>query len=331
MRILVTGGAGYIGSHTTALLRARGDFVVVLDTMETGFRQAIGDTPLVVGSTHDTKLVTQVLGDHKLEAIIHFAAYKAAGESMENPAKYFENNVMGSFRLIETACQVGVRKLVFSSTAAVYGTPERLPVRETDNLHPENPYGESKRMVEQMLRWFDKCHGFRSAILRYFNAAGAAMDGDNGEDPRFVANLIPLVMKAAVGRAPAVRIFGNDYPTRDGTGIRDYVHVLDLADAHARALDFLERTGRSEIFNLGTGHGASVLEVLECARRVSGREIPSAQVARRAGDPAAVYADHSKATELLHWTPRYGLQEIVETAWRWHHRHPDGFLGQSQN
>lgn len=330
MRILVTGGAGYIGSHTTALLRSRGDFVVVLDSLETGFRQAIGDTPLVVGSTHDSKLVAQVLGDYKLEAIVHFAAYKAAGESMENPAKYFENNVVGSFRLIETACKAGVRKFVFSSTAAVYGTPERLPVRETDDLHPENPYGESKLLVEKMLRWFDACHGLRSAILRYFNAAGAALNGDNGEDPRFVQNLIPLVMKTAVGRGPAVRIFGNDYPTRDGTGIRDYVHVLDLADAHARALDFLDRTDRSDVFNLGTGHGASVMEVLDTARRVSGRGIPAEQVGRRPGDPAAVFADHSKATELLHWSPRYGLQEIVETAWRWHDRHPDGFLGTSQ-
>jgi UDP-glucose 4-epimerase len=330
MRILVTGGAGYIGSHTTALLRARGDYVVVLDSLELGFRQAVGDTPLVVGSTHDTKLVAQVLGDHKLEAIVHFAAYKAAGESMQNPAKYFDNNVAGSLRLIETACAVGVRKFVFSSTAAVYGTPESLPVRETARLHPENPYGESKLMVEQMLRWFDTCHGLRSAILRYFNAAGAALDGENGEDPRFVQNLIPVVMKTALGRGPAVRVFGNDYPTRDGTGIRDYVHVLDLADAHARALDFLERAGRSEVFNLGTGHGASVLEVLECARRVSGCAIPAEQVGRRPGDPAAVYADHGKASELLHWTPRYGLQEIVETSWRWHHGHPDGFLGPQQ-
>ncbi len=330
MRILVTGGAGYIGSHTTAYLRARGDFVVVLDSLELGFRQAVGDTPLVVGSTHDSKLVAQVLGDHKLEAVIHFAAYKAAGESMENPAKYFHNNVTGSLHLIEAACGVGVRKLVFSSTAAVYGTPEQLPVREADKLHPENPYGESKRMVEQMLQWFDACHGLRSAVLRYFNAAGAALDGENGEDPRFVQNLIPLVMKAATGRAPNVRVFGNDYPTRDGTGIRDYVHVLDLADAHARALDFLGSAGRSETFNLGTGHGASVLEVLDCARRVSGRPIPAEQVGRRPGDPAAVYADHGKASELLGWQPRYGLEQIVETAWRWHDRHPDGFLGRTE-
>ena len=327
MRILVTGGAGYIGSHTTALLRARGDYVVVLDTLELGFRQAVGDTPLVVGSTHDSKLVVQVLGDHKLEAIIHFAAYKAAGESMQNPAKYFDNNVGGSLRLMEAACRASVRKFVFSSTASVYGTPDHLPVRETDSLHPENPYGESKRMVEQMLQWFDACHGLRSVCLRYFNAAGAALDGRNGEDPRFVQNLIPVVMNVATGRSPSVRIFGNDYPTRDGTGIRDYVHVLDLADAHARALDFLGRTGRSDVFNLGTGHGSSVLEVLDCARKVSGREIRAEQVGRRPGDPAAVYADHGKARELLGWTPRYGLQEIVETAWRWHEGHPDGFLG----
>jgi UDP-glucose 4-epimerase len=327
MRVLVTGGAGYIGSHTTAFLRARGDFVVVLDTLELGFRQAVGDTPLVVGSTHDSKLVVEVLGDHKLEAIIHFAAYKAAGESMQDPAKYFENNVAGSLRLMEAACRASVRKLVFSSTAAVYGTPDHLPVRETDSLHPENPYGESKRMVEQMLQWFDACHGLRSACLRYFNAAGAAQGGQNGEDPRFVQNLIPVVMNVATRRSPSVRIFGNDYPTRDGTGIRDYVHVLDLADAHARALDFLGREGRSDVFNLGTGRGSSVLEVLDCARRVSGREIPAEQVGRRPGDPAAVYADHAKAREILGWTPRYGLQEIVETAWRWHEGHPDGFSG----
>jgi UDP-glucose 4-epimerase len=292
-----------------------------------GFRQAVGEAPLVVGSTHDTALVAQVLGDHKLDAVIHFAAYKAAGESMQNPAKYFDNNVVGSLRLIETACRVGVRKFVFSSTAAVYGTPDRLPVREDEKLRPDNPYGESKRMVEQILQWFDACHGLRSAALRYFNAAGAAPDGENGEDPRFVQNLIPVVMKAATGRSPSVRIFGNDYPTPDGTGIRDYVHVLDLADAHARALDFLDRTGRSDVFNIGTGHGASVLEVLECARRTSGQAIPAEQVGRRPGDPAEVYADYGKAREILGWTPRYGLQEIVESAWRWHHRHPDGFLG----
>ncbi len=325
MRILVTGGAGYIGSHTVALLRGRGDFVVVLDSMERGHRQAIGDTPLVVGNTRDQALVRQVIGDHRLEAVIHFAAHKAAGESMVNPAKYFDNNVSGSLALLEAARQAGVRRFVFSSTAAVYGTPTTLPIRETERLCPDNPYGESKLLVEQMLKWFDQCHGLRSVALRYFNAAGAALDGSNGEDPGQVANLVPLVMKVATGRMARLSVFGTDYPTPDGTGIRDYIHVLDLAEAHARALDYLAEHDRSDVFNLGTGRGASVLEVLNAARKVSGREIPADMVARRPGDPPAVWADNTKARTLLGWQPRYGLQEIIETAWRWHSLHPDGF------
>jgi UDP-glucose 4-epimerase len=330
MRILVTGGAGYIGSHTTALLRARGDFVVVLDSLELGYVQAIGDAPLVVGNTRDGALVRQVIGDHKMEAVIHFAAYKAAGESMTNPAKYFDNNVQGSLQLMEAACQAGVRQFVFSSTAAVYGTPSTLPVRESDELRPENPYGESKLLVERMLKWFGTCHGLRSVILRYFNAAGAAVDGENGEDPRYVQNLIPVVMKVATGRAPALRVFGTDYPTPDGTGIRDYIHVLDLAEAHARALDFLAAGNASDVLNVGTGQGSSVREVLERARRISGVDIAADFVARRPGDPAAVFADNRKAREVLGWSPRYGLEDIIQTAWRWHHRHPDGFVNQSQ-
>jgi len=326
MRILVTGGAGYIGSHTVALLRARGDFVLVLDSMETGHREALGDTPLVVGRTHDHALVKQVIGDHHLDAIIHFAAYKAAGESMEKPGRYFQNNVHGSLCLLEAAQQAGVRRFVFSSTAAVYGTPASLPVREEAPLHPENPYGESKLLVEQMLRWFDACHGLRSVALRYFNAAGAALDGENGEDPGQVQNLIPLVMKAGTGRLAKVSIFGTDYPTPDGTGVRDYIHVLDLAEAHACALDFLARHDRSNVFNLGTGKGASVLEVLREARRASGVDIPAEVVARRPGDPPAVWADNSKAKSVLGWQPRYGLKQIIETAWAWHKGHPDGFV-----
>ena len=326
MRILVTGGAGYIGSHTTALLRARGDFVVVFDSLELGYRQSIGDTPLVVGNTRDGALVRQVIGDHKLEAVVHFAAYKAAGESMTNPAKYFDNNVQGSLQLIEAAYQSGVRQFVFSSTASVYGTPKTLPVRESDEPRPENPYGESKLIVERMLKWFGTCHGLRSVVLRYFNAAGAALDGENGEDPRYVQNLIPVVMKVATGRAPRLRVFGTDYSTPDGTGIRDYIHVLDLAEAHARALDFLAAGNASDVFNIGTGQGASVLEVLSHSRRISGVDIAADFVARRPGDPPTVFADNRKAREVLGWKPRYGLDEIIQTAWRWHHHHPDGFL-----
>ena len=325
MRVLVTGGAGYIGSHTVALLRARGDFVVVLDSLELGHRESIGDTPLVVGRTQDQALVKQVIGDHRLDAVIHFAAYKAAGESMRNPGKYFDNNVYGSLCLIEAAQQAGVRRFVFSSTAAVYGTPQSLPVNEDAPLAPENPYGESKLLVERMLRWFDTCHGLRSVALRYFNAAGAALDASNGEDPRFVQNLIPLVMNAATGRAAKISVFGTDYPTPDGTAIRDYIHVLDLADAHARALDFLAAHNRSEVFNLGTGKGASVFEVLQESRRASGVNIVAEITARRPGDPTAVWADNRKACTGLGWQPQYGLREIVETAWAWHRRRPDGF------
>src|SRR6185436_21149127 len=223
MRVLVTGGAGYIGSHTVKVLRERGDQVVVLDTLEHGHQAAIGATPLIVGSTHDQGLVKEVILDRKIEAVIHFAAYKAAGESMTAPAKYFDNNVNGTLRPLQAMKQEGVKYFVFSSTAALYGTPKTLPVRETDELRPENPYGESKLMVEQMLRWYDVCHGLRSVSLRYFNAAGAA------EDRRRAQCLLPLVMKAATGRAPQVQVFGTDYPTPDGTAIRDYIHVVDLA------------------------------------------------------------------------------------------------------
>jgi UDP-glucose 4-epimerase len=325
MRVLVTGGAGYIGSHTVSLLRARGDHVVVLDSLEHGHKQSVGDTPLVVGSTHDLELVRSVLRDHQLDSVIHFAAYKAAGESVTNPGKYFDNNVRGSSQLLEAVRHEGVKAFVFSSTAAVYGNPSVLPVVESAELRPENPYGESKLAVERMLPWYEGAYGLRWVALRYFNAAGAALDGENGEDPRAASNLIPLVMKAATGRAPAIQVFGTDYPTPDGTCIRDYIHVLDLADAHLRALDHLARGGASDIFNLGTGRGASVKEVLTAARKASGVEIPTQFVGRRAGDPVSVWADNRKARERLGWNPRYGLEEIVATAWKWQSSHPDGF------
>jgi UDP-glucose 4-epimerase len=325
MRVLVTGGAGYIGSHTVKVLRERGDQVVVLDTLEQGHRAAIGKTPLIVGSTQDQGLLKEVINDHKIEAVIHFAAYKAAGESMTAPAKYFDNNVHGTLRLLQAMRMEGVKHFVFSSTAAVYGTPKTLPVRESDGLHPESPYGESKLMVEQMLRWFDACHGLRSVALRYFNAAGASPDGQMGEDPRQAANLVPLVMNAANGRSPHVKVFGTDYPTPDGSCIRDYIHVMDLAEAHARALDFLREQDRSDIFNLGTGQGASVLEVLNAARRITGIDIAAELVARRPGDPVAVFADNTKAKTLLGWQPKYGLEEIITSAWKWSSTHPDGY------
>lgn len=325
MRILVTGGAGYIGSHTVRLLRERGADLLVLDSLELGYRTAIGDTPLVEGHIADEVLLDRLFAEHEIEAVVHFAAYKAPGESMEDPARYFANNVCGTLSLLRAMQRAGVRYFVFSSSSSVYGTPERLPVSETSALHPESPYAESKRMVEQMLHWFDACHGLRYISLRYFNAAGAAPDARIGEDPKVTLNLIPHVMKAALGQSPAVKVFGTDYPTRDGTAIRDYVHVLDLADAHLKALEYLQRHNQSEIFNLGTGSGFSVQEVIDAARRVTGVDIPVEYVGRRPGDPAVTGADRAKAQRLLGWQPRYSLDEIIRTAWQWHSTHPDGY------
>lgn len=325
MQVLVTGGAGYIGSHTVRLLRERGYDVVVLDSLEYGYRAAVGDTPFVQGNINDETLLRKVFADYHVEAVIHFAAYKAPGESMEQPERYFENNVCGTLALLTAMQRSGVRYMVFSSTCAVYGTPSKLPVSESNALHPESPYGESKLMVEQMLKWFDVCHGLRSASLRYFNAAGAAFDGTIGEDPRRTLNLIPLVMQAATGQRPVVQVYGTDYPTPDGTAIRDYIHIMDLADAHIKALEYLKAHDQSQIFNLGTGTGSSVQEVIDTARRISGVDIPVEYVGRRPGDPVAIYADNTKARELLGWQPQHGLDDIIRTAWQWHSAHPEGW------
>jgi UDP-glucose-4-epimerase GalE len=318
MSVLVTGGAGYIGSHTVRQLRRRGDSVVVLDSLEFGSRDAIADTPLVVGDVADRALVADTIADHGIDSIVHFAAYKAAGESFQNPGRYFQNNLAGTAALLETAHQGGVRHIVFSSTCAVYGTPERTPVREDAPIRPESPYGESKALVERMLHWYDACHGRRSVSLRYFNAAGAAMDGSLGEDWSVALNLVPLAMKALLGAGPELRIFGTDYPTPDGTAIRDYIHVDDLADAHLRALDYLAAGGATRAFNLGTGTGSSVREVLTAAERAAGRPVPAVEAPRRAGDPVGLWADHSRARSELGWNPRYDLDDIVTSAWHWH-------------
>lgn len=322
---LVTGGAGYIGSHTARLLRERGRDVVVLDSLEFGHRAAVLDTPLVVGRIDDADLVARTVAEHDVDSVVHFAAYKAAGESVEQPARYFANNVGASNALFEALRLAGVTRIVFSSSCAVYGTPTRLPVDESHPLGPESPYGETKRMVEQMLAWYDAGHDLRSVSLRYFNAAGASDDGRIGEDWTVTLNLVPLVMKAALGLAPAVEVFGTDYDTPDGTAIRDYVHVDDLADAHVRALEYLEGGGETTAMNLGTGTGSSVREVIDTAREVSGLDIASVDTARRPGDPVAVYGDNRRAAALLGWKPERALSDIVASAWRWHSTHPDGF------
>ncbi len=318
MSVLVTGGAGYIGSHTVRLLRRRGRDVVVLDTLELGHRRAVGDVPLVVGDVADDALVGDTIERYAVDAVVHFAAYKAAGESFEDPGRYFANNVAGTARLLESVHRAGVTRLVLSSTCAVYGTPQHTPVGEDAPIRPESPYGESKALVERMLHWYDTCRGLRSVSLRYFNAAGAAMDGSIGEDWTVTLNLVPLAMKALLGKRPPLQVFGADYPTADGTAVRDYIHVDDLADAHLRALDHLAGGGATTAINVGTGTGSSVRQVLDAAERAAGRPVPAEEAPRRAGDPIALWADNTRARGVLGWVPRHDLDDIVRSAWAWH-------------
>jgi len=325
--ILVTGGAGYVGSHTVRQLLRRGSGVVVLDNLSHGSREAVGDARLVVGDVGDAELLGRLFGEAEISAVIHLAADKSVEQSLRDPAGYFRNNVTNSLTLLAACRDAGVADFVFSSTCAVYGIPAELPVSESTPVSPETPYGESKLMVERMLHWFEGAHGLRSVSLRYFNAAGAAEEGDIGEDWTDAQSLIPRVMKATLGKSEALKVFGTDYPTADGTAIRDYIHVLDLADVHLRALDYLADGNRSQVLNVGTGAGASVREVIAETERVSGRSVPYVDAPRRPGDAGEVWADSSAASRILDWHPRYGLPEIIESAWRWHSTHPEGFSG----
>ena len=325
MSVLVTGGAGYIGSHTVRALRSAGIEVVVLDTLEYGHPEAVIDAPLEIGDVADRRSFAASSREHDVDQVVHFAGYKAAGESMVVPERYFDNNVARTAEFLDTLKQAGVMRLVFSSSAAVYGTPKQLPVDEDHATAPESPYGESKLMVEQMLRWFSECHGLRSVALRYFNAAGASSDARLGEDSHTPLNLVPVAMLAALGRIPALPVYGTDYSTPDGSAIRDYVHVEDLADAHVRALGYLEDGADSAVINVGTGEGSSVLEVVAAAREACGFEFPVRLEPRRLGDPTAVYADNSRARALLEWEPKHGLEEIVRSAWHWTSTHPRGY------
>lgn len=325
MKVLVTGGAGYIGSHTVRELTARGYDVVVLDTLELGNRQSVLNVPFVQGDIRDAESLDRIFQQEKPEGVIHFAAYKAPGESMSEPAKYFRNNVTGTLTLIETMLKHNCNALIFSSSCSIFGTPKQLPVIEDAPFGPESVYGESKLMVETMLRWFDKISGFRSVSLRYFNASGASLDNVIGEDWTRTGNLIPLVMKAALGKSPSAKIFGTDYPTPDGTAVRDYIHVVDLAIAHVQALEYVLRTGKSTAYNLGTGVGSSVKEVVDLTKQISGIDFKVELLPRRPGDPVAIYADNRRARAELEWKTQYNLEDIVRTAWRWHSTHPNGF------
>jgi UDP-glucose 4-epimerase len=320
----VTGGAGYIGSHTVRALRESGRRVVAFDSLELGDARAVGDTPLVVGDIADAELVERTCREHDVSAIVHFAAYKNVGESMHDPGRYFRNNVDGTVRLLDAAVAAGVGQVVFSSSCSVYGTPAVVPVDESQPIAPESVYADTKAMVERVLRWYDQVHGLRSVSLRYFNAAGASHDAEIGEDWKYALNLIPVALRALLTGDQELQVFGDDYPTPDGTCVRDYIHVDDLAAAHIAALDHLAGGGATTAVNVGTGVGTSVLEVLDAIEAVAGAPVPHRIVARRAGDPVATYSDTTRSAELLDWQPRHGITEIVETAYRWHQRQLQG-------
>jgi UDP-glucose 4-epimerase len=324
MAILVTGGAGYIGSVTVELLRKKGESVVVLDDVLRGHRESLDSgIPFYQGKVGDRALVAQIMKEHKMDSCIHFAAFTYVGESVKEPAKYFENNVEQGIAFVDSLEQAGVRRIVFSSSAATYGEPKRVPIEEQDSQWPANPYGWSKLFMERLLASYDHAYGVKSVSLRYFNAAGATERCGEDHDPE--THLIPNVLAAAAEPSKEIAVFGNKYPTPDGTAIRDYVHVADLADAHIRALDHLRRDGASDALNLGTGDGYSVLEVIESARKVTGRSIRTRMEAPRPGDPARLVADASRAKEVLGWTPVSNLESIIRSAWEWKLRHPHGY------
>jgi len=319
--ILIVGGAGYIGSQTAKLVAAAGLEPVVFDNLVYGHEWAVKWGPFVRGDLADRALLVDVMKRHRVEAVIHFAAYAYVGESVTNPRKYFGNNLAGSLSLLDAMLDAGVRDVVFSSTCATYGEPREVPIPEDHPQAPVNPYGESKLAVEKMLHWYSQAYDLRYAALRYFNAAGADPDAEIGEDHDPETHLIPLAIDAARGARDALQIFGTDYPTPDGTAIRDYIHVVDLAEAHLRALDRLRAGDRALRLNLGTGHGQSVRAVIAAVGRVAGRPVPFREVGRRAGDPPALVADARRAAEVLGWRPRFAdLDVIVEHAWRWRER-----------
>jgi UDP-arabinose 4-epimerase len=319
--VLVTGGAGYIGSHACKALAGAGYAPIAFDNLVYGHRDAVRWGPLVEGDLADRALVADVLRRFDIAAVMHFAAYAYVGESMAKPELYFRNNVVNSLALLEGMHEAGIRRIVFSSTCATYGIPEAVPIRETMPQRPVNPYGESKLMIERALHWHGVAHGLGHVALRYFNAAGADPDGEVGEHHDPETHLIPLVLDAALGRRAQIDIYGTDYPTPDGTAIRDYIHVTDLAAAHVLALGYLERGGASIAVNLATGQGHSVREVIAAAERVTGRRIPRREVERRPGDPPRLVADATLANRTLSWTPRVSdLDTIIATAWAWHCR-----------
>lgn len=325
MRILVTGGAGYVGSHAARLLDRAGHEVWIYDNLVFGHRSACKPGRLIEGELLDSEKLQQVMRDKSIEAVMHFAAFAYVGESVQYPHKYYQNNIVASLSLLESMRMVGVDRIVFSSTTATYGEPETVPITEAERQDPINPYGFSKLVVEHALADYAHAYGWGYAALRYFNAAGASPDGDIGEDHDPETHLIPLVLQVALGQREAITVFGDDYATPDGTCIRDYIHVDDLGSAHVKALERLKPSEGLKL-NLGTGRGTSVREIIDACREVTGHEIPEVMGQRRPGDPPELVADSTLAQRTLDWQPRFTtIEPIVETAWRWHESHPRGF------
>lgn len=327
MRILVLGGAGYIGSHTALELVKAGNEVVIADNLVTGYRKAIPKgAKFYEGDLRDFDFLNKLFQQEKIDAVIHFAAYSLVGESVTNPLKYYDNNLYGTKVLLEAMVKNNVGKIVFSSTAATYGEPENIPILESDRTCPTNPYGETKLAMEKMFKWTAEAHGLRYVSLRYFNACGADESGEIGEAHTPESHLIPLILQVPNGKRETISIYGTDYDTPDGTCIRDYIHVTDLAQAHILAVQYLNNGGESDIFNLGNGVGYSVREVIETARKVTGHPIPATESSRRAGDPARLVASSEKAKKILGWKPVHdSLEEIIASAWNWHKNHPNGY------
>lgn len=328
MKILVLGGAGYIGSHTVYELIDAGEDVVIIDNLETGYKEAVHPkAKFYQGDLRDRAFVDSVLDQETgIDAVIHFAANSLVGESMTNPLKYYDNNLCGTKTMLESMVAHGIDKIVFSSTAATYGEPEKTPILETDRTEPTNTYGETKLSMEKMFKWVGKAHGLRFVSLRYFNACGAHKSGEIGEAHNPETHLIPLILQVPNGKREAISIFGTEYPTKDGTCVRDYIHVTDLAQAHILAVKYLMEGNESDIFNLGNGIGFTVKEVIETAKEVTQKPIKAVEEGRRAGDPAVLIASSEKAKKVLGWKPEHAdLHEIIESAWRWHSTHPEGY------
>jgi UDP-glucose 4-epimerase len=326
MSVLIIGGAGYIGSHAVRYFQNQGEHVVVVDNLQKGHQKAIQVNDFYQIDIRSKKDLRKVFENHNFDAVIHFAANSLVGESMEKPLDYFDNNVYGMQCLLEVMHEFYVKKIVFSSSAATYGEPNHIPILESNETKPTNTYGETKLMMEKMMKWIDKAYGIKYVSLRYFNAAGADPSGDIGEDHFPETHLIPLVLQVALEKREKIYIFGDDYDTKDGTCIRDYIHIQDLASAHYLALEYLRQGHDSDVFNLGCGEGYSVKEIIDVARKVTGHPIPSEIEGRRAGDPAILIASSEKAEKVLNWKPKYiSIEKIISDAWNWHSKHPNGY------